>query len=422
MMRGRAAAVALAVTTMLVGGARAGEAAPAWTVVASPNGGAGINLLQGVSCVTASDCWAVGSTFNAGAYRTIVEHDAGDGWRLVDGPNPGASNVLHAVACPAANDCTAVGYDAPVTGGAWKTLIAHYDGRTWAIVPSPPTGGAQVLEAISCRTATDCWAVGGPGPLVEHDSGSGWKLVSSAQNGGELTGVACGGPDDCWGVGNTALVHGDGQPLIMHGGSSGWTAVAAPSLGAAEQGGGFHSIACASATECWAVGGWWKFRSPNQTLVERGGATGWSVVNSPDVAGGLDNLRAVACSSDRCRSGGGSSLPGKPLILQESAGTWTLDRTADAPSDAFSLWGLACTPQGQCWAVGQHGAAGGGPQQTLIMSNQGSSSAPVPGAATAAPGAAGGGVPWALLGAGAGGVVVVAAVWLTKRRGRRAIG
>src|SRR5437879_5254744 len=46
-----------------------------WSIVTSPNTSTTQNNLLGVTCVSASDCWAVGSyVAGSGAPRTLIEH------------------------------------------------------------------------------------------------------------------------------------------------------------------------------------------------------------------------------------------------------------------------------------------------------------------------------------------------------------
>ena len=62
--------------------------------------------------------------------------------------------------CVSASDCWAVGYyDA---GSAYQTLIERWDGTSWAIVTSPNTSATQdnYLNGVTCASASDCWAVG----------------------------------------------------------------------------------------------------------------------------------------------------------------------------------------------------------------------------------------------------------------------
>src|SRR5439155_13253992 len=67
-------------------------ATPNWSIVSSPN----INstqdrtVLNGVTCVSASDCWAVGY-YSSSADQTLVEHWDGMSWAIISSPNISAS-------------------------------------------------------------------------------------------------------------------------------------------------------------------------------------------------------------------------------------------------------------------------------------------------------------------------------------------
>src|SRR5438105_12938109 len=83
-----------------------------WSIVASPNTSTTQNNLLGVTCVSASDCWAVGSyVAGSGAPRTLIEHWDGTAWAIVPSPNTSLpNNVLSGVTCVSWSDCWAVGY------------------------------------------------------------------------------------------------------------------------------------------------------------------------------------------------------------------------------------------------------------------------------------------------------------------------
>ena len=72
--------------------------------------------------------------------QTLVEHWNGSAWSVVPSPNaPGTrSNSLVSVSAVAANDVWAVGYS--LIGFTHQTLIEHWDGSswTWCRVRTPP--------------------------------------------------------------------------------------------------------------------------------------------------------------------------------------------------------------------------------------------------------------------------------------------
>src|SRR5258708_35981555 len=63
----------------------------AWSKVRRPSPGSGANYLYGVSAVSRSDAWAVGSyssSLNPGAYDTLILHWNGTAWTQVKSPPP----------------------------------------------------------------------------------------------------------------------------------------------------------------------------------------------------------------------------------------------------------------------------------------------------------------------------------------------
>src|SRR5437868_4574868 len=83
-----------------------------------------------------------------------------------------------------ARDCWAVGYyytGNAVQSGVYQTLIEHWDGTSWAIVTSPNTSTTEYnhLFAVTCVSASECWAVGLSGTslgqtLIERWDGTSW--------------------------------------------------------------------------------------------------------------------------------------------------------------------------------------------------------------------------------------------------------
>jgi hypothetical protein len=101
----------------LVSGAQSND----WSIVSSPNTSATEhNALRGVTCVSASECWAVGYYLTDNAAPTLIERWDGTSWTIVNSPNTNTqSNVLLGVTCGSASDCWAV---APYlfTGGSLR--------------------------------------------------------------------------------------------------------------------------------------------------------------------------------------------------------------------------------------------------------------------------------------------------------------
>src|SRR5206468_920466 len=109
-----------------------------WRVVASPNTGTGDNVLAGIKTLSATDAWAVGSYRNVGSPpQTLVQHWNGATWTIIPSPSISTSeNYLYGIDAVSPTDIWAVGFFGPPPGGPYYSLIEHWDGVSWSIVPS----------------------------------------------------------------------------------------------------------------------------------------------------------------------------------------------------------------------------------------------------------------------------------------------
>ncbi len=142
-----------------------------WKVVRSPNK-TNSNYLYAVTANSASDAWAVGSAYNSSIQNqlTLVEHWKGTSWAIVPSPNPGtakfcgfqdyAGNYLYGVAAISTNDVWAVGEICPY--GVGQTLAEHWNGTQWTLMASPSEPGAEnsTLVAVAAVSGNDVWTVG----------------------------------------------------------------------------------------------------------------------------------------------------------------------------------------------------------------------------------------------------------------------
>ena len=192
-----------------------------WAIVSSPNTSATQdNVLYGVTCVSASDCWAVG--YDAGtqfvnSFRPSSSAGTGPRGPSSPRPTPPAQHRLKGVTCVSASDCWAVGSTPHPARQPYQTLIERWDGTSWAIVTSPNASATQdnVLSGVTCASASNCWAAGyyvilaqlQHQTLIERWDGTSWAIVSSpntsATQSNILNGVTCVSASDCWAVGYT---------------------------------------------------------------------------------------------------------------------------------------------------------------------------------------------------------------------------
>lgn len=160
-----------------------------WTIVPSPTP-APMSELAGVSAVSANNVWAVGyaDQTNFTSCATLIEHWNGKKWIQVKSPSP-TSACLEALATTdsvSPNNVWAVGLYADQSTGLFKTLVEHWNGTMWTVVPSPNTPfPTSALLGVSATSASDIWAGGDSynglvnSSLFEHWNGSKWTIVKS---------------------------------------------------------------------------------------------------------------------------------------------------------------------------------------------------------------------------------------------------
>src|SRR5437773_178133 len=185
-----------------------------WTVVPSPSPGTTGNGLASVNAVSPSNIWAVGAFSVSAADRTLILHWDGTSWAQVPSPSPGSSfSELAAVRAVSASDAWAVGDYSSAAGGGNKTLILHWNGTTWAHVPSPNPASFNNLTGVTATSASNAWAVGeigtslGDRTLTLHWNGTTWARVPSPNPGlgDDLTGVAATSASSAWAVGLSSV-------------------------------------------------------------------------------------------------------------------------------------------------------------------------------------------------------------------------
>jgi hypothetical protein len=157
-----------------------------WSSVKVPNpGGTGAserNLLDAIACASRSECWAAGFFYNGTATLNEVFRWNGTKWAAASTPNPsgttaGDDNEIDGVACISASDCWAMGFYFDSVAGAYKNEALQWDGMNWSLIATPNPGGTATndfngIYGVSCIPASDCWAVGqietGSGPLLNE--------------------------------------------------------------------------------------------------------------------------------------------------------------------------------------------------------------------------------------------------------------
>ena len=116
----------------------------------TPNVGTGNGHLNAVLALAPNNVWAVGLSTPTGAQQsatqTLIEHFDGKSWSVVPSPNVGTgdfqSNQLLGLTANSPDDIWAFGSFISPDGLRTMTLVLHWDGTSWTIVSSPdPTKG-----------------------------------------------------------------------------------------------------------------------------------------------------------------------------------------------------------------------------------------------------------------------------------------
>ncbi len=342
----------------------------AWSAAPMPaiSGSGG---LAGAAATSSTDAWAVGHRFDPTDQDThpLIEHHKGAAWSIVPAEEDPAmvQSLLAGVAARTTSDAWAVGSFARANN-VIRTLIEHWDGTAWTRVQSPNAGQPENgdLSGVAVVAADDVWAVGGYGQgapgrtLIEHWDGATWTIVPSPNKGpfpNSLSAVTASAPDDVWAVGTWFTKAFDDRTLTLHWDGTAWRRVKSPNAGPANAANDLVSVAAVAPDDVWAVG----VRGLH-TLTMHWDGTAWSVVQSPTPGGNADLASVLAITADDVWAVGGSvdrqANAGRTLVEHWNGTAWTVVASANkGPSDNH-LWGISAAT-GRMLAVGERFKGGG---------------------------------------------------------------
>ncbi len=341
-----------------------------WMVISSPNtGSTKYNDLLAIAPVSANDIWSVGyhNTDSAGPLdcktRTLAEHWNGSKWSIVSTPNAatgfGDYDPLEGVATVSTSDVWAVGYSGNCNSIAEKTLIEHWNGSSWSIVPSPNPYTSQELHGITAVSANDIWAVGEYysqsknggmyGPLIEHWNGTMWSKVAAPVNGGLLYGVTALADNNVWAVGEIIT---SGGSYILHWNGTKWSIVTSPQP---PNGNTYflNSVTAVSASNIWAVGTDFYNNGEgiaNKAMIEHWDGSSWTLVSGVG-ADFLNGVTALSATNVWAVGGDGYGLS----FVEKWNGTQWVRMSSPNPGNGDAFDAVAAIPtSGDVWAVGEY--------------------------------------------------------------------
>jgi hypothetical protein len=302
---------------------------------ASPAISTGDNILTSVAVASDSNAWAVGSVAHGAAARTMVEHWNGKAWKLIPSPSPGGAtgqSNLYGVAVRSSHAWTIGQY---WNGKAWQTLTEHWNGKAWRRVPSPNPGGsarANYLSKVAYISRSQAWAVGDYSTkthdqaLIERWNGRTWKVVPTPRLAySYLESIAVVSPNDAWAVGDFYTSKAGTKTLIEHWNGTAWKRVQSPSPGTSGQ--DLKAITVVSSSNAWAAG-WYKVGTTVKSLILHWNGRAWRCVASPDPSGSVNYsaLQGVTATSSSRAWAVGSYSPAidtyRTLILRWNGRFW----------------------------------------------------------------------------------------------------
>jgi hypothetical protein len=315
------------------------------------------SLFSGVSASAPTQAWAAGYFSDENALdHALVERWSGSEWTDVIVPEPPEEQVqLKAVDDLGADDAWVVGLRFP--GGidsnpadSSRTLIEHWNGSVWSIVPSPNpavgSGDSDTLNAIGGSGPDDLWAAGdalnqenGSIELVfEHWNGQEWSLAQSPTPPGGAqfaAGVVAVGPGDVWAVGTEAGAITN-ETLSAHWNGREWSIVPTPEfIGPGDVQNQLTAVTAAGADEVWASGYAYNVRDENRLLpyVLSWNGKSWTMTKVPKKGGEGSRLNGIqALSPDDVWAVGQIQQDNgtiKTLTEQFDGSTWRIVKSPD---------------------------------------------------------------------------------------------
>ncbi len=347
-----------------------GPTCPAWAVSRPPDPAVALDDLAGVAVLSAKNVWAVGqdAAGTVGPFRTLIAHWNGRAWKHVPSPNPGiGSNYLSSITAVSASNIWAAGEYSDQSGGiaADKTLILHWNGRSWKKVSSPSFGNFDGLNTIRAVSATNIWAVGLDGnlgsadrSLILHWNGHAWRTVPSPNPGkasDSLAGLAIVSARSIWT--NELFTTKSGTPStsnILHWNGQAWRKAAAGPAGS-----DLSDLSASSASNVWDVGD----DAHGHSLALHWNGHSWTRASTPNIdprslINVLDSVTVVSPANAWAvgvAQNVFSTFEGTAIEMHWNGRKWSMMHSPANGGANSALFGVQATATASPWAVGEDG-------------------------------------------------------------------
>jgi len=338
-------------------GTAGAQCPPVVNPVSSPHPNGTYDAFYGVAAVSTRDAWAVGRTDLPGlGGRALAQHWDGQSWKGFPNPPNLPYTALYGVAALATDDVWAVGESGGTSTGVY---VQHWDGEVWRVIATPALSWEAGLTAISGASPNDVWAVGWQMPdrktyqtntLIEHWDGSAWAIVPSPDppswTHASLSGIHARSQNDVWAVGSN--LQPEKAALIKHWDGTTW------SISLSSGGVSYTSVSARVANDAWAVGRTVDWTS---SAISHWDGTSWTTTTYPAPANAFStSLRSVVAlaSGDVWVAGTNEVSVYRytrrtfSFIANYDGNEWTHVSVVDSTV----LSGLAAPSAAYLWAVG----------------------------------------------------------------------
>ena len=270
--------------------------------------------LNSISCNDSSTCIAAGTIYptQSGSfpYQLFETSNAGVSWQVDGSQYTGGSlgsSELNSIYCPSSTACWAGGYSGSIDLGNYPYLeLTTNGGNTWSNAPSSPFGSSSngTINSISCVSPTTCWVAGQSGSMAAIaytlDGGSSWNQstlqTSTSQRSTGASALVCQPGTGCLGTvtydqslganGIADLPQVSSSYLAYSAFGTTWSNTYQGEPSTPE----ISSIACPSASECFATG-----QNSSPIMATQNGGSSWYVTMSPYLNQTV--LDSISCSS-----------------------------------------------------------------------------------------------------------------------------
>lgn len=356
-----------------------------WTILTTVNTHV-YNAFHGVAPISSDDVWAVGSSGNGNfGQLTLIEHWDGAAWTVVPSPNPGTNaNELEDVVAVSSNNVWAVGYYT-ASGNSSLSVILHWDGTSWTQVASPsPASFLNDLYDIDAVSANNIWAVGyswnagsAHSTLIMHWDGTSWNIIPSPnanQFQNHLASVSALSANDVWAAGSYIHSSGKWQTLVMHWDGTAWTILPTPNL--LLENNYLQSISVLSTNDIWAAG----YSCVNncsgfggeRTFTMHWNGTDWSIIPTPDLGEDYAYFNSVTVTAPNSAWAVGVYTVGSNsynLAEHWDGTTWTQVQVPSPEPHTCCplLMDIVSLPSGELWIAGDYHFPGSQVLRTRVM-------------------------------------------------------